>query len=204
MKELTESLKILEFCETLFMQHGFQRTTMDDIAKELRMSKKTIYKHFKTKTDLVRAVFIRIRNDLASQIETIVNGENNIMAKLYQISGIFSMRVAAISSNWLNDLRLFAPDIWREVEEFRLKVMQKNLILLIKQGKAEGFIEDYPDPIILGVIISSVQGIVTPEFVLNNNLSFQKAGTLTLDLVFNGILTKKGRKIFKQYKSGEA
>lgn len=202
MKELTESLKILEFCENHFMKYGFHKTTMDDIAKELRISKKTIYKHFQTKIDLVRAVFIRIRNDLAGQIELIVNGEGNAIIKLYRIIELFSKRSSVISNDWLDDLRYYAPDIWQEIDDFRVKMMQKNIILLLNQGKTEGLIEDYPNSIIVGIIISSIQGVVKPEFVVNNNISLSKAGTMTLDIVFSGILTKKGRKLFKQYKSG--
>ena len=201
MKNLSENLRILDFCETHFMKYGFQKTTMDDIAKELRISKKTIYKHFATKKELVRAIFIRIRNDLSGQIENIVNGKGNAVVKLYGISGLFSKRIAAISNNWINDLQYHARDVWEEVEEFRAKMMYKNLNLLINQGKAEGLIEDYPNVLILGIIISSIQGVVTPEFILNNNISIKQAGTITLDIIFSGILTKKGRKLFKQYKS---
>ncbi len=202
MKELSESLRILEFCENYFMKYGFQKTTMDEIAKELRISKKTIYKHFSSKSDLVRAVFIRIRNDLSGQIEAIVNGEGNAVIKLHQISQLFYKRVASISNKWLNDLQLYAPDVWQEVEEFRRKLMQKNLTMLIDQGKSEGLISDYPTSIIIGVIISAIQGVVTPEFILHNNISLKSAGENVLDIVFSGLVTKKGRKLFKQYKSG--
>ncbi len=202
MKELTESLKILEFCETHFMKYGFQNTTMDEIAKELRMSKKTIYKHFASKSDLVRAVFIRIRNDLTGQIETIVNGEGTAVIKLHKISQIFYTRISSISNRWLNDLQHYAPDIWSEVEEFRRKLLQRNITMLIDQGKSEGLVSDYPTTIILGVLISAIQGVVTPEFVLHNNISMKEAGETTLSIVFSGLLTKKGRKLFKQYKSG--
>ena len=202
MKELTENLRILEFCETHFMINGFHKTTMDEIAKELRISKKTIYKHFSTKTELVRAVFIRIRNDLSGQIESIVNGNGDAVVKLYKISQLFSTRIASISNNWLNDLQFYAPDIWREVEEFRGKMMLKNLTMLIEQGKSEELVINYPTSIIVGVLISAVQGIVTPEFILHNNISLTQAGEMTLEIIFTGVLTKKGRKLFKQYKSG--
>jgi AcrR family transcriptional regulator len=202
MKEISESLKILEFCETHFMNHGFHKTTMDDIAKALKISKKTIYKHFSSKDELVRAVFIRIRNDLTGQVESIVNGSGDAIIKLYNISIIFSRRAATISNKWLNDLQYYAPDVWREVEDFRTKMMQKNMTLLVEQGKAEGLISNYPTTIIMGVIISSVQGVVNPDFVLHNNISINVAGETTLEIVFSGILTKKGRKLFKQYKSG--
>jgi AcrR family transcriptional regulator len=202
MKELTENLKILEFCETYFMRHGFHKTTMDEIAKELRISKKTIYKHFSSKDDLVRAVFIRIRNDLSNQVETIINGDGDTIVKLYKISGLFSRRVATITNKWLSDLQFYAPDVWREIEDFRVKMMQKNMVMLVEQGKTEGLMSDYPTVIIMGVLISSIQGVVNPEFILNNNISLNRAGEMTLDIVFSGVLTKKGRKLFKQYKSG--
>lgn len=202
MKKLSESLKILEFCETHFMNNGFHKTTMDEIAKELRISKKTIYKHFSSKDELVRAVFVRIRNDLVGQIESIINSGGDAIIKLYKISELFSNRIAAISNKWLNDLQYYAPDIWAEVNDFRLKMMQKNMTLLVEQGKKEGLIEDYPTNIIMGVLVSAVQGVVTPEFILYNNISMQKAGEMVLRIVFAGILSNKGKELFNQYKSG--
>ena len=184
------------------MKYGFHKTTMDEIAKELRISKKTIYKHFSTKDELIRAVFVRIRNDLGGQIEAIINGDGDAIIKLYKISQLFSKRIATISSKWLSDLQFYAPDIWQEVNDFRTKIMQKNMTLLVEQGKSEGLINDFPTNIILGVLISSAQGVVNPEFVLHNNISMGKAGELVLEIVFSGILSKKGKKLFKQYKSG--
>lgn len=184
------------------MKYGFHKTTMDEIAKELRISKKTIYKHFSTKDELIRAVFVRIRNDLGGRIETIINSDGDAIIKLYKISDLFSKRVATISNKWLNDLQFYAPDIWQEVNDFRIKIMQKNMTLLVEQGKSEGLINDFPTNIIMGVLISSVQGVVNPEFVLHNNISIGKAGETVLEIVFSGILSKKGKKLFKQYNSG--
>lgn len=202
MKEISESLKILEFCENYFMKYGFHKTTMDEIAKELRISKKTIYKHFSSKDELVRAVFVRIRNDLSGQVESIIKSDGDAIIKLYKISILFSKRVATISNKWLNDLQYYAPDIWQEVNDFRIKMMEKNMTLLVDQGKSEESISDYPTNIIMGVLVSSVQGVVNPEFVLHNNISIGKTGEAVLEIIFSGILTKKGRELFKQYKSG--
>jgi hypothetical protein len=81
-------------------------------------------------------------------------------------------------------------------------MMQKNMTLLVEQGKKEGLIEDYPTNIIMGVLVSAVQGVVTPEFILYNNISMQKAGEMVLRIVFAGILSNKGKELFNQYKSG--
>ena len=138
---------------------------------------------------------------MSGQIESIVNGNGDAVVKLYKISQIFSTRIASISNSWLNDLQYYVPDVWQEVEDFRKKMMLKNLSMLVEQGKSEKLVIDLPSTIIMGVLISAVQGVVNPEFILHNNVSLTQAGEMTLEIIFSGILTKKGRKLFKQYKS---
>ena len=88
------------------------------------------------------------------------------------------------------------------MENFRKAVIQNNLELIVNQGKKEGLIVNEPNIIIMAIIISSVQAVVNPEFIIHNNLSIRNAVIHTLDIVISGIVTKKGRKIFKEFKSG--
>ena len=194
--------KIIAYAEEKFSTLGFFKTTMDELAKEMRISKKTIYKHFSSKNILVKAVLDTVRFSISSLITKIVEGDDNAVVKLYKISELLSRRISKISAAWLNDLRIHAPELWNEIEQFRKMMIQKNLTLIVEQGKREGLIVDKPTVIILTIILSSVQAVVNPEFVINNNLSMREAAKVTLDVVFSGILTKKGRKIFKEFKSG--
>jgi hypothetical protein len=49
----------------------------------------------------------------------------------------------------------------------------------------------------LTIIRSSIQAVINPEFLINNSISAQEAAKVTLNIIFNGILTKKGRKLYK-------
>ena len=199
---MEEKNRIITFAEEKFSRFGFFKTTMDELAREMRISKKTIYKHFSTKNVLVKAVIDAVRYSIASRILKIVESEDNAVVKLYNISDLLAKRVSKISAAWLNDLRIHNPHLWNELEEFRKAMIQKNFTQIVDQGKSEGLIVDKPTVVILTIIISSVQAVVNPEFIINNNLSMQQAIKLTLDIVFSGILTKKGRKIFKEFRSG--
>ncbi|MBU2491017.1 MAG: TetR/AcrR family transcriptional regulator [Bacteroidetes bacterium] len=200
---MEEKEKILYFAGQKFEQSGFYKTTMDEIAKELKISKKTIYKHFPKKEDLVRGVIDTLRFSIEANIREIVERQDNAVIKLYKISSLIAGRVSKISDVWLNDLRFHGRELWIEMDNFRKVVIQKNLELIVNQGKKEGLIVDKPNVIILTIIISSIQAVVNPEFILNNNISIKNAVLHTLDVVFSGILTKQGRKIFKEFKSGK-
>jgi len=200
---MEEKEKILYFAGQKFEQSGFYKTTMDEIAKELKISKKTIYKHFPKKEDLVRGVIDTLRFSIEANIREIVERQDNAVIKLYKISSLIAGRVSKISDVWLNDLRFHGRELWIEMDNFRKVVIQKNLELIVNQGKKEGLIVDKPNVIILTIIISSIQAVVNPEFILNNNISIKNAVLYTLDVVFSGILTKQGRKIFKEFKSGK-
>lgn len=199
MKELD---KIIHFAGERFQKNGFYKTTMDQLAKEMKISKKTIYKYFPSKEDLVGAVIDRLKSSIESNIRRIVESESNSVEKLYEISNLIANRVSQISDIWLEDLRVHGTHIWIEMNNFRKAVIQNNLELIVNQGKKEELIANKPNIIIMTILISSVQAVVNPEFVIHNNLSMKNAVLNTLDIVFNGILTKKGRKIFKEFKSG--
>ena len=144
-----------------------------------------------------------MRYSIVAKITSIVDSEDNAVVKLYKFSDLLAKRVSKISSAWLNDLRIHSPEFWKELEEFRRATIQKNFTQIVNQGKKEGLIVDKPTVVILTIIISSVQAVVNPEFIINNNLSMRDAAKLTLDIVFSGILTKKGRKAFKEFKAGK-
>lgn len=199
---MEDRARIILTAEKIFAQNGFYKTTMDEIAKDLRISKKTIYKHFNSKDELLYCVMDQIMENLAHEIEGIIAGEYNSVEKLYLLSKTVLKRISKISDKWLDDLRVYKPQLWEEIDKFRTKMATKNILRIIAQGKKEELIIDHPSEIIITIIMSSVQAVINPQFVMNHNISIQSAGKITLDIVFNGILTKKGRKLFRNYKTG--
>lgn len=199
---MNEKERILSFAEKKFSQNGFYKTTMDELAKEMKISKKTIYKHFSSKNELVSAIIDYITENIQRNVKKLVAKKTTSAEKLYMMSVFVTQRINQISEKWLDDLRVYRPELWTKIERFREKTIISNLDNIITQGKKEKLILDKPNKIILMVIISSVQAIVNPNFILNNNFSAKQAAGITLEIVFNGILTKQGRKLFKNFKSG--
>ena len=190
--------KIIELTEEKFFRDGFYKTTMDEVASELKMSKKTIYKFFPSKDDLITAIARHFMESLKSKILPALNSEKNAIEKLAELNQILAKVSTKISTKRMDEIRQHLPKLWSEIDSFRTKMMFLNITKVIDQGKAEGLFVDYPTPIIMNTLVSSVRAIVNPEFILNNNFSISEAALNVFKVVIGGIVTEKGRKIFNK------
>ena len=197
----SERLKILDFCKSYLIQNGFYKTTMDDIASELRMSKKTIYKYYPTKEDLVKETINGFLKFHKNNVSKIVNDDTNAVTKLHNIFNYIGKMISKIDERFIKDIQSHMPDVWKDIDTFRTKMMTINIGKIIEQGKTEGVFVDKTSAIITGVFISSVRGVINPEFIMNNKFSIKSALNETIEIIMNGIMTEKGKKDFNKIKS---
>jgi len=190
--------KIVELTEEKFFREGFYKTTMDEVASDLKMSKKTIYKFFPSKDDLVKAIAKHFMEGMKKKIIPALNSDKNAIEKLAELNSILAKTSEKISSKRMDEIRKHFPSLWAEIDNFRTKMMFGNITKVIDQGKAEDLFIAYPTPIIMNTLVSSVRAIVNPEFILNNNFSISEAALYAFKVVIGGIVTEKGRKIFNK------
>ena len=204
MAQTNQKEKIISFSMKKFLAEGFYKISMDEIAAELRMSKKTIYKNFPQKLLLVEAIMNRVIDGIRVNIDQIVQNEENAVRKLIALSNLIAEMTMKMSENWLNDIRLHGSELWTLAENFRQDKIYETFSKILTQGKKESLVIDKPNIILITIIYSAIKGILNPDFLINNNYSATVAANLTLDTLFLGILSKQGRKIYKQYKREES
>lgn len=195
---MDEKQKIIEFGEEKFFKEGFHKTTMDDVASELRMSKKTIYKFFPSKEDLVRAIAKHFMNGVKNKIIASISTDNNAIEKLEALMKVLASTSHKISPRMLDEMRRHLPTLWTEIDNFRAEMMFGNITKIIDQGKAEGLFLDYPTPVIMNMLVASVRAVANPEFVINNNFSLIEAALIIFRIILGGITTEKGKRILNK------
>ena len=195
---MEEKDKIIEQIEDKLFKEGFYKTTMDEVASELGMSKKTIYKFFPSKDDLVMAIAKHFMNVMKSKIVPALNTDKNAIEKLAELINILAAASDKISTKRMEEMKRHFPEIWNEIDKFRTKMMFENITKVIDQGKSEGLFVDYPTTIIMNVLVNSVRNIVNPEFILNHSYSIIEAAQYTFRIIIGGIVTEKGKKLFNQ------
>jgi len=197
-----EKEKIINFAAQKFMEGGFFKTTMDELASEMRMSKKTIYKNFPSKEKLVTEVAKSILQNNASLIEEAIQLKCNPVEKLYRIFQTVAKIISKVNENNIKDIHYYSPETWKEIDEFRTKKMTAFLSSIIEQGQKEGYFVKKKPEIIITMFLASVRAIANPAFVINYHFSFIEALSETTEILACGIMTEKGKKIFKKLKYG--
>ena len=195
---MDDQTKIIEQIEDKLFKEGFYKTTMDDVASELGMSKKTIYKFFPSKDDLVMAIAKHFMNGMKNKILPALNSDKNAIEKLAELINILAKTSEKVSPKRMDEMRRYFPNLWNEIDSFRTEMMFGNITKVIDQGKKEGLFVDYPTNIVMNVLVASVRNIVNPDFILNNNFSIIEAARYAFRIIIGGIVTDKGKKIFNQ------
>lgn len=193
--------KILKHSRNKFHNEGFYKISMDEIANELRISKKTIYKYFPSKEKLLEEICSDTSCEIMSKIEIIIEGKEDVVVKFVKLLNMHSNFTMNISDKWLNDLSIHAPGIKKNIDEMKNEQINKVFRKLLEQGKKEKLIENFPTPIIITSFNSSLISVLNPDFLINNKFSMQEAFKITYEMLLNGILTSTGKEKFKKIKA---
>jgi len=188
--------KIIALGEEKFFRDGFYKTRMEDVALELNMSKKTIYKYFPSKTDLIMAVAHHFTKKMESKIIPILESNKNAIEKLAAFLSLLSSTAGKIGDKMFGELRTHYPEVWHHVDAFRTGMMYGNITKVYEQGVKEGLFIAYPTPIVMNVFVNAVRSTINPEFIIKNNFSMVVAAQTTFKIVIGGTLTEKGKVLF--------
>jgi AcrR family transcriptional regulator len=193
--------KILNAARKHFFQKGYRNTSMEEIALDLGMSKKTIYLYFSGKENLLSAVIQAFQMKLSAKIETVLENRHlSYLVKLSTVLTLFAQNLA--SPNLYDDLKVRAPEIWHSLRNFINESSLQLLFKLLQQGVDLGYINPRISPgVIVMMYASALQSFMDPEI---NQQFFQNEAKYSVPslsntieqavrLIYEGILSDKAR-----------
>ncbi len=130
--------KILEKSKEMFLNLGFKSVTMDDIAGEIGVSKKTIYTHFKTKTDLVKEVTEAIFCVICTGIDLIHEQQKNPIKELYEVKQFVMAYLKDEKSSPQYQLQKYYPKIYSTLKQKQFEFMQESIKENLARGIEQG------------------------------------------------------------------
>jgi TetR/AcrR family transcriptional regulator, cholesterol catabolism regulator len=132
------SEKILLGTKDLFFRYGIKSITMDDIARHLAISKKTIYQHFTDKSELVDKLTDHILQDNICHIKNIREEFDNPIAEIMETMKFMGSTFSKMNPNLFHDMMRYHPDSWNKFKVFKedclLRMIESNLTRGIKDG----------------------------------------------------------------------
>ena len=192
-------IRILAMAEERFMNHGFSRITMDDLAAELGMSKKTLYAHFASKTEVLEAMLQRRFDDIQQGMLRISNDPTlDFQTKSIALVDFISKRVSDVKPVFMYDLQRHAPEAFKMIHNFRANMIPEVFGRLFEEGRRAGMVrKDMDARVVIEVLLNSIQYIVTPEALTRLGLTVQQAFDTIHGVMFNGIMTPKWKRMYE-------
>lgn len=173
-----------------FMTHGFRSVTMDDLAAELAMSKKTLYAHFSSKTALLEAVIDeKLRSADADFTAISDRFASDFMEAIRQLLACVRKHAEELQPPFLRDMAREAPELFQSVQARRRSLIQRHFGKLIGEGVKAGWIRnDIPADLMIEILVGATDGLVNPQKLSQLNLPAKTALTAIVSMFLEGAL----------------
>jgi AcrR family transcriptional regulator len=186
--------RIVTYARRRFLADGFSTVRTEDLSRELGISKKTLYRLYDSKVQIVTEVARAFIADIDAVITPYFESDGAFPEKFGGVVQTIATHVGSISGHFLNDIARHAPDVWEEIDRFRKERVLGRISGLIVQGKREGYVHPEIDPDLLVTIIYAVaQNVFTPERLMELGVGPREVVSSVLRLFGFGLLTEKGR-----------
>jgi AcrR family transcriptional regulator len=193
--------RILQESWHLFFAYGIKSITMDDIARHLSISKKTLYEHFDDKDALVTAVFKAFVEKVQQDVTAFKLNCNDAVEELIKGSELMGSVMKNVNPTTFVDLRKHYPNAWQLFHEnhkiFMINTIKENLERGIEQGL-------YRKGLDINIVAFSrlfeIEMCMDPEKFPQRQFNIDKVQLTSMDIFMHGISTLKGHKLINKYK----
>jgi AcrR family transcriptional regulator len=192
--------KIIQKSAELFLTLGFKSVTMDDIANEMGISKKTIYVHFENKTKLVEAVTFTVFENICQGIDCICEASHNPIEELYDIKMYVMQYLKNEKTSPQYQLKKYYPQIYQRLHFKQFEKMHESVKESIQKGiDTQLFRSNIDVDFISRMYFNGMAGIkdetifpqtlFTMDYLMENYLEYH----------LRAIVTEKGLKILDKF-----
>jgi TetR/AcrR family transcriptional regulator, cholesterol catabolism regulator len=192
--------KWLKRVEDLFLRLGIKSITMDDVARELGISKKTLYTFVESKDDLVKKVIERHIEQDKKDCAIMFSTAKNALEEMFFVMDSNAQQMTQMKANIVYDLQKYHRDAWEVMSEFQHGFLYQVVRANLERGVKEGlYRDDFDIDIMTRLHIGS-------SFLLFDETIFPQ-NTFKREVVFmeylmhylHGIVSEKGRKAINKY-----
>jgi AcrR family transcriptional regulator len=194
--------RILQAAEELFFRYGIRSITMDDIARHLSVSKKTLYRYFEDKDQIVATL---TKFDIAESERCsaeIAKQSRDPVDEILQSMEYLTRKISGWHPSMIYDLQKYHPKSWGEVRKFSQEYMLNAVVRNLRRGIRQGIYRSNLNILILARLrIEQVSLAMNPEIYPPSQFDLKKVEWELLNHFLHGILTDKGRKLLEMYES---
>ncbi|HLP33433.1 MAG TPA: TetR/AcrR family transcriptional regulator [Bacteroidia bacterium] len=185
--------KIISTAKGMFMRYGIKSITMDDVARELAISKKTLYQYCTDKNDLVQKVFTRHIEQVSKECSVACIDVSNPIEQLLKLSVMRAEDLNNMHPALLYDLKKYYPEQWQELDKYKNEFIFGMIWKNLEQGKATGlYREDINHEIVARFYVYLVDTVLDVDGLMRKKYDGKILHHEMVTYHLRAICTKKG------------
>lgn len=194
--------KILESVAGMFLKYGVRSVSMDDIAHELGISKKTIYQHFDDKEDLVNQVTLLVLKERQTEFDLISEEADNAIEELSKMSRCIRKEFTEMNPSLMFDIQKYHPAAWGLFMAHEKEVIEESIIRNLKQGVAQGYFRSEVDVAVLAKLrVQQIHMSFDGKLFPQKEFDFTEVQMQMFDHYVHGLLTQDGLTLYRKYQN---
>jgi len=200
MKSIDLEKSIVVTSTELFLTLGFKSVTMDDIAEEMKISKKTIYTFFANKEALVQSVVFSMYSYITTNLTQIRKKASNPISELYEVKMFIMHQLKGEKTSPQHQLRKYYPNIHKELQKKQFDFMTKSVKKSLTKGvEMKLFRPSIDIDFISRMYFNGMVGIKNVDMFPIEKYSPEQLMENYLDYHLRAIVTDNGMKLLSSY-----
>jgi TetR/AcrR family transcriptional regulator, cholesterol catabolism regulator len=188
-----QKAKILHASEQLFMRYGLKSVSMDDVAKHLGISKKTIYNFLKDKKDLVFQVLQCHFSKNENECKAIFAKNENPVNQMLFIGQHIVSNYQSLNPSFINDLRKYFPKGWQLFNEYKNNIIRHYIVTNLINGVEQGYYRNDINIEVIADLYLNLTEIITQSRNLDETKNrFPLIVTEMINYHLHGVCSAKG------------
>jgi AcrR family transcriptional regulator len=198
--------RTIKAAKDLFFQHDFTHVSIEDIIKKAGISKKTLYRYFECKEDILNEVIMSFTGDLTNDINDMLTRKDmDFPEKLKMIFSSTAVALSKVSSQFMENIRHSAPEAWNKITEYKRYISQMCFSRLMDEGIECGHIsKEINKDVALLAFLSSVENLFDPyfleqlpkEMIARIPRSPREIFDAIIKVIYEGILTEDSKRSY--------
>lgn len=191
--------KWLKRVEELFLRFGIKSITMDDVARELGISKKTLYQFVESKDDLVQKMLTRHIEQEKTTCMMLFGAAAHALEEMYIVIEGDTQQLKQMKSNVIHDLQRYHRDAWEKVSEYQRGFLYQVVHNNLERGIREGlYRSDFDIDIVTKLYINGSLQLFNEDVFPHTHYNYEQVFREYMMHYLYGIVTEKGLAFLKK------
>lgn len=181
--------KILAGFRELAFTVGFRRATVDELSARTGISKRTIYRYFRSKEEMIGAVMEEMLAETGKMVDSALSSRENPVEKLTALVRVVSQQVGLINPLILQDIQKHYPRVWNRIESFRAEKIRSIIVEMLLAGNRQGYFRETIPEVFITALLAGIRDVINPGFILQHGLTIEKTINAFFDIFLYGIVS---------------